>query len=64
MWTPSVDTYQSGYHLGRCQHWVSTLGVDTHLKEGLGWEPVDYEDDEDEDHEKMILLVHLKRKSE
>ena len=41
MLIPSVDTYQSGYHLGRCQHWVSTLGVDTHLKEGLGWEPVE-----------------------
>ena len=32
-----VDTYQSGYHLGRCQHWVSTLGVNTYLKEGAGW---------------------------
>ena len=37
MLTPSVDTYQSGYHLGRCQHWVSTLGVNTYLKEGAGW---------------------------
>ena len=23
--------------LGRCQHWVSTLGVNTYLKEGAGW---------------------------
>ena len=32
-----VDTNQSENHLGRCQHPVSTLGVNTYLKENAEW---------------------------
>ena len=37
MLTSSVDTYLNDIRFGRCQHWVSTLGVNTYLKEGAGW---------------------------
>ena len=54
MLTPSVDTYQSGYHLGGCQHWESTLGVNTYLKEGAGW--VTLRDRSDEKNCKVLVL--------
>ena len=39
--TLGVYTYQSEYHLGRCQHPGSILDVNTYLKENAEWQPVE-----------------------
>ena len=60
-------TYEN--HWGKWHSKIRTFGFfgtpycRCHISSDWG-ENDDYEDDEDEDHGKMILLVHLKRKSE